>query len=258
MNILRIAVRLPLIGVHIIIGILLCVFVLPSDWNNAGSAWQRGIVRWWLRTCARLIGIRVHLHGKPAAGASLVVANHVSWMDVVIVGGLQPVSFLSKAEIARWPVIGYLARKAGTLFINRGAGAEAVAQLIGARLRAGAGVAFFPEGTTSDGTTIHRFHPRLFMAAINTRAPVQPVSITYPCADPRRNTAGGVHPKAPYTREVPFLTHALAIIGERRIHAVVRYPDGLSGDGNRKQLAEKAHARVVAEHSKNRQGAPGK
>ncbi len=243
MSVLRIAIRLPLIGIHVVIGILLCIFALTPDGHKAGNARQRGIVCWWLRTCTRLVGIRLHIHGKPAEGASLVVANHISWMDIVIVGSLQPVSFLSKAEVARWPIIGYLARKAGTLFIDRGAGAETAAQLISERLRVGASVAFFPEGTTSDGTEIQRFHPRLFMAAIDTHAWVQPMVITYPC----NSAHDGVHEKAPYTSDVPFFTHALAVLGEPCIHAVVRYTDSLPGDGDRKQLAEKARELMVAE-----------
>ncbi len=236
-----------LFGVHFVTGMLLCVIALPADWNKPGLARRRGIVRWWLSACTRLAGIRVEVHGKPAEGASLVVANHVSWMDVVVVGGLQPLSFLSKSEIAGWPIVGYLARKGGTLFINRGAGAETATQLIGERLRAGASVMFFPEGTTSDGVGIRRFHPRLFTAAIDAGVPVQPVSISYPC----KNSPGGVNPKAPYTRDVPFFTHALSVIGEPRVRAVVRYAPSLPSGGDRKQLAEKARELMVAEHRKN-------
>ena len=254
MNILRITIRLTLIGAHLLVGVLLCVFALPSDWNSTGAARRRGdtVVRWWLYVCTRIIGIRIRAHGKPVTGASLVVVNHVSWMDIVIVGSLQPVSFLSKVEIARWPIVGYLARKAGTLFINRGTGAGSAAQLIGKRLRAGGSVAFFPEGTTSDGTEIHRFHPRLFTPVMDTHTPVQPVSIAYPCS----SAPDGVHPKAYFSRDVPFFTHALAVIAEPRIHAVVRYADSLPGDdlpdGDRRQLAEKAREAVVTEHCKDR------
>ena len=243
---LRTAIRLALFGVHLVVGTLLCVFVLPSNWNRPGLTRRHGVVRWWLSTCTHLAGIRVEVHGKPAEGASLVVANHVSWMDVVIIGGLQPLSFLSKSEISGWPIVGYLARKAGTLFINRGAGAEAATRLIGERLRAGASVMFFPEGTTSDGVEIRRFHPRLFTAAIDAGVPVQPVSVSYPC----KSSRNGVNPKAPYTRDVTFFTHALSVVGEPCIRAVVRYAPSLPSDGDRRQLAERSRELMVAEHRK--------
>ena len=255
MSILRITIRLFLIGIHMVAGVLLCIFALPSDWNSVGLPRARGIVQWWLRTCARIIGVRIHAHGVPTPGAALVVSNHISWMDIVIVGGLQQVSFLSKFEIARWPVIGYLARKAGTLFIDRGAGAEAATQMISKRLSAGASVAFFPEGTTSDGTEVRRFHPRLFAAALESSTPVQPVSIAYPRTGVCRKVAGSVHPKAPYPRDAPFLVNALAILGEPYIDAVVHYADCLPGNGDRKQLAEKARAQVITGHNTRWQAA---
>lgn len=250
MSVLRVVARLTLIGVHVVGGVLLCIFVLPSDWNRASPARLargRGIVRWWLNACARIIGVRLHVEGAPVAGASLIVANHVSWMDIIIIGALQPVSFLSKAEIARWPVIGYLARKAGTVFIARGAGAAGAARLISERLGTGANVAFFPEGTTSDGTGIRKFHPRLFMTAIESHVPVQPLCLTYP------HPNGGVHPKAPYirTRPTPFVIHAMAIMAEPCIHAVARYTESLDArldNGDRRQLAERARELMLAEH----------
>ena len=247
---LRVAVRLVLIGAHVVVGVLLCIFALPSDWNRASPARLergRGIVRWWLNVCMRIIGIRLRVEGAPIAVASLVVANHVSWMDIVIIGALQPVSFLAKVEIAGWPVIGYLARKAGTVFIARGEGAEAAARLIGRRLATGTSVAFFPEGTTSDGADIRKFHPRLFMTAIESRVPVQPLCLAYP------HPGGGIHWKAPYTRTMSFVAHALAIMAEPCIHAVARYTESLDarlGDGDRRQLAERARELMLAEHQR--------
>ena len=244
MKIPRIALRLLLIGIHVVIGVLLCAFVLKLHGRRANPTWQREIVCWWLRTFARIVGIRVHLRGKPAEGVALVVANHVSWMDIVIVGAMQQVSFLAKIEISRWPVVGYLARRAGTLFINRGGGAEATTQLISERLRDGASIAFFPEGTTSDGTGIRRFHPRLFAAAVESGVPVQPIVITYPYKN-----ANGVHPKAPYTNDMPFFTHVIKILGEPRIHAVAHYTDNLPpGNDNRSRVAAQARELMVAAH----------
>ena len=244
MGILRIMIKLPLIGVLLVFGALSCALVLPTDWNKPGLTWQRNFVRRWLFVLARLIGIRIQVSGMPTETTALVVANHISWMDIVIIGGTRPVSFLSKVEIAHWPIVGYLARKAGTLFINRGAGATAAARLISERLRTGADVVLFPEGTTSDGTAIRRFHSRLFTSAIEARVPVQPVFITYPC----KSAKNAIHPKAPYTRDAPFFLHALALLAEPRIDAVVHYADAVHESGDRKQLAEKTRDLIAARH----------
>ena len=249
MNLLRTVIRLLLICAHMIIGVVLCIVALPSNWDRSVSDRQRNIVRWWLHTCTRIIGIRTRVCGTPDDRVALVVANHISWIDVVLIGGLRPVSFLSKAEISKWPVIGYLARKGGTLFIERGNGFEHAAQLIGQRLHSGSSVAFFPEGTTSDGTEIRRFHPRLFMAAIDGNISVQPVVIEYP----DQHAPTGVHPKASYSSDTSFISHALTILGEPHIRATVHYTDSLPSGGNdRRQLAETAREMMIAEQRKNR------
>ncbi len=244
MGILRVIIRLPLAGLLLACGALICALALPGDWNKPGLTRQRNLVRRWLTVLTRLIGIRIQVCGVPTEGTALVVANHISWMDIVIIGGTHPVSFLSKIEIAHWPIVGYLARRAGTLFINRGAGATGATRLISERLRTGSDVVLFPEGTTSDGTTIRRFHPRLFMAAIDARVPIQPVFITYP----GKSADHAIHPKAPYTRDMPFFLHALALMAEPHIDAVVHYTDPVPAGDDRNQLAEKTHALIAARH----------
>ena len=137
--------------------------------------------------------------------------------------------------------------------MDRRAGAKAVAQAINDRLHTGAKVAFFPEGTTSDGTMVKRFHPRLFMSSIETSTPVQPIFITYLHSDSDDSTVT-IHPKVPYTSDIPFFIHALAIMGEPYIHTVVHYTDTLSSNVDRKELAEKAHELIdnCPEHYKNK------
>lgn len=245
MGLLRITIRLLLLGVHIIAGTLLCVFALPADWNQSNLSRPRNIVRWWLATCVRLIGIRTCTRGTPTEGPSLIVANHISWMDIVIIGSLQPVSFLSKSEIAHWPVIGYLARKAGTLFIEQGKGAANVAHSISQRLYTGSSVAFFPEGHASDGTRVNRFHARLFMSVTEARVPVQPVFVTYP----DKGSRNGINPKAPYIRgSKSFFVHALTLIAEPHINAVIDYTVPILEHDSRNQLAQKAQEQIAARH----------
>ena len=110
----------------------------------------------------------------------LWVSNHVSWMDIPVVGTVSPAFFLSKAEIGEWPVFGKLAHAAGTLFIQRGSGdAGSVSTQIADFLKQGFPVIFFPEATTSDGTKIRRIHGTLLQAAIDANVPVQPMVLCY-------------------------------------------------------------------------------
>lgn len=132
------------------------------------------------RACVRCIGFRLQVDGERPQGPALYLSNHISWTDIPVLGSLWPLRFLSKAEVARWPVIGWLARQGGTLFIQRGSG-EAAARRneIADTLRQGESVLIFPEGTTSAGHTVLPFFPRLIGAATNAGVPIVPVSIAY-------------------------------------------------------------------------------
>lgn len=110
----------------------------------------------------------------------LWVSNHVSWLDIPVVGSVAPVFFLSKAEIGEWFIFGKLAKAGGTLFIKRGSGdADGVAHQIADFLRGGSSVVFFPEATTTDGRYIKKIHGKLLQASIETGLPICPVVIAY-------------------------------------------------------------------------------
>ena len=110
----------------------------------------------------------------------LWVSNHVSWLDIPVVGSVAPAFFLSKAEIGEWAIFGKLARAGGTLFIKRGSGdADGVSNQIADFLRSGSSVLFFPEATTTDGTAIKKIHGKLLQAAIDTQLPICPVVVAY-------------------------------------------------------------------------------
>ena len=147
--------------------------------------------RWWCRCFCAAFGVRVRPSERELAGPPvLIAANHISWLDIVVLASLWPVAFLSKSEVARWPVIGGVATGLGTLYIRRGgpSAAREATELMASRLRDGGHIVFFPEGTTGDGSSLRPFRPRLFQAAIDADAPVQPVGLAYrhpdgsPCA----------------------------------------------------------------------------
>ena len=135
------------------------------------------------RLSLRLMGLRVNRHGSPMAGAGAVVTNHSSWLDILVLNAGQRITFVSKAEVATWPGIGWLARATGTLFIAR-TRAEAAAHVtaLGDRLVAGQQLLFFPEGTSTDGLRVLPFKSTLFAAFLAPELQpmvLQPVSLRY-------------------------------------------------------------------------------
>ncbi|MCF1182812.1 1-acyl-sn-glycerol-3-phosphate acyltransferase [Marichromatium gracile] len=168
---------------HLITGTMIGLWIHLLDRLGHPPAWTARAVRWWNRRLCRVLGLTLEVSGRVAPGA-LVVANHVSWLDVPVLGAQGEMGFLSKSEVRRWPLIGWLARLAGTHFIVRGAHqTEQVMQGIADDLRGGRAVVIFPEGTTSDGQGLRRFHPRLFALAQIPGTRVQPVAIRYQHAD---------------------------------------------------------------------------
>ena len=169
------------------------------------------------RQACRCLGWQVQVLGQARPGATLFVANHISWSDIPLLGGLIPVRFLSKAEVANWPVIGWLARQAGTLFIRRGGGqARRVKTEIHARLSGGESVVVFPEGTTSTGITVLPMHGLLLGAAKEARVPVQPVSLGY--RRQRRPDA-----LAPFVGDDAFHSHLIRLLKQPPLQVVVMF-----------------------------------
>src|SRR6185295_28294 len=138
-------------------------------------------VGWWNARLLRLLGIALHSSGTPRQGATLIVSNHVSWLDILVINAVHPVRFVSKAEVRHWPLLGWLVACAGTLFIERERRRDAlrVVHQVAAALRAGEIVALFPEGTTSDGNGVLPFHANLLQAALSAHAPMQPIALRY-------------------------------------------------------------------------------
>nr|WP_314574856.1 lysophospholipid acyltransferase family protein [uncultured Pseudomonas sp.] len=135
---------------------------------------------WFMARLTAALPFRVTVSGKLPAQPMLWVSNHVSWTDIPLLGMLAPLSFLSKAEVRTWPVAGWLALKAGTLFIRRGSGdSKLIQKQIGQHLLGKHSLVIFPEGTTTDGRSLRTFHGRLLSGSIETGVPIQPVAIQY-------------------------------------------------------------------------------
>ena len=147
--------------------------------NPAG---RHECIRWWSAGVLRAMGLEVQIHGTPRPGATLIVANHVSWLDIVAIHAAAPhARFVSKADVLSWPLLGWLIRNAGTLFIERERKRDAVrvVHAVAAALEQGDTVAVFPEGTTGGGPELLPFHANLLQAAVATGTPVQPVVLRF-------------------------------------------------------------------------------
>lgn len=178
------------------------------------------------RLCEALV-VDVKIHGEMPTEHALWVSNHVSWVDIPVIGSAAPVFFLSKAEVASWPVIGRLAKAAGSLFIQRGSGdANAVAVQIAGFLRQKLPVLFFPEGTTTDGREIRRLHSKLLSAAVETGTPVQPLILCY------RGPDGRLDSIMPYIGDMTFGTHLKDVLGRSRVQAHVMPLPAISVEGH--------------------------
>ena len=201
------------------------------------------VQREWYQRAVKLLGVEVCCHGEQTEGPALVVANHVSWLDIPVLGSRLDVRFLSKSEIARWPVIGWLARGHGTLFIRRGAHeVEAIVRDIAEALDDGEKVAIFPEATTTRGDEVRQFHARLFAAAVATATPIQPVAIDYG----REPDGSPAH--ACYTGDDRLLLHFWRLLRRERtdveVHILPLIP--VEPDALRRDLAQSARRMIVA------------
>lgn len=176
--------------------------------------------RWVHETCIRVlrsIGIDCRVDGKvPACG--LVVANHLSYLDILMLSATMPCLFVAKQEIGAWPYFGWAARVGGTMFLDRSslASAQKVSDTIGERLKLPVPVLFFPEGTSTDGTML-RFHSRLFEPAIVSGAPVTAASIRYVISDgtPERELC--------WFGDDSFAPHLLRTLNTPGFHAELRF-----------------------------------
>ena len=139
------------------------------------------IVRFYLGCVGWLLGLRVRVEGRPVTGNALYAANHISWLDIPALGGTVPARFIAKSEIAGWPVIGWLARIGGSVFVQRQkrSAARLQADSVLVALTEGRPIVLFPEGGTGDGIALTPFRASLFAAANEAGVTVQPVTIDY-------------------------------------------------------------------------------
>lgn len=171
--------------------LLRAALVIALLYRSMAPQRQLAFKQRWSRQLLRILGIRVETAGTDAPPGCLIVANHISWVDIFAINALRPAAFVAKAEVREWPLVGWLSATNDTIFLIRGSRQHArqINGEIDARLNAGRDVAIFPEGRTTDGTHLLEFHGALLQPAIETGRPVLPVAVSYHEADGRRSLA---------------------------------------------------------------------
>ncbi len=218
-------------------------------YGRLNAAAQRSAVRRWSRDILSALGISVRVQGLATPHAEalpphcLMVGNHVSWLDIVVLLSVCPAIFVAKSEIRGWPLVGWLCARVGTLFIERGrrTAARHTSKIMSDALRNGTLVCIFPEGTTTDGLAVARFHAALFQPAIDAAAMLQPFVLRYAfhnghyCAAPN------------YVGDTSFMASLWSSTSARRMVAGVEFLapfDAATGD--RRELARTAETAVAA------------
>jgi 1-acyl-sn-glycerol-3-phosphate acyltransferase len=198
----------------------------------------------WSARLLTILGIRLVTDEPFLSPGSLLVANHISWLDVFVVNAAYPAAFVSKAEIRQWPLVGWLAARNETVFLHRGSRGHAkvingeIAALLGRRRH----VAIFPEGTTTDGSHVLGFHAALLQPAIQAGATIQPLAIAYRLPD------GSFTRAAAYDGDVSLLECIQAIVAEPQIVARIRVAPPISTVElpDRRVLAHAAREAIMA------------
>ena len=200
-------------ALHVVHGLLVIAFRF-----HALDAHQRmSRVQWWSVKLLHLLGIALKSEGTPRPGAKLLVANHISWLDIVVINAVVPARFVSKSEVRQWPVVGWLVDAAGTLYIERARPRDAmrVVHQMAEALKAGDTLAVFPEGTTTDGHSLLPFHANLLQAAVATQSHVQPVALRF------SDAARRVSPAVAYIGDTSLLQSVLMVVTAEQLTAHV-------------------------------------
>ena len=237
MQTLRAAWRLCRAVLHVVHGMLVMTRFPMLD-----AAGRHARIRWWSAGLLNAMGLQVRVTGvAPRSGATLVVANHVSWLDIAAIHAAAPhVRFVSKADVLGWPLLGWMVRGAGTLFIERERKRDAVrvVHAMASALQAGDTLAVFPEGTTGAGPELLPFHANLLQAAVSTGTPVQPVVLRF------ADAAQAYSPAVAYIGDTTLMQSLWRVVSARGLCAHVELlPPVGTLHADRRALA--AHLRTL-------------
>lgn len=224
------------LSLHVVEGVATTLVVFP--W--IGPPRRRELIRRWSVRMLRILRIETRFHGVPQGGLPgnlLIVANHISWLDIFVLNTLQPARFVAKAELRRWPVVGWLSQSVGTLYVQRERRRHtgSVNRETAAALRRGDVVAIFPEGTATDGSTMLPFKGSLLQPIVDAEGHVQPIAIRYRDASGARSIAPA------YAGDTTFMSSFWRTTAARRLVAELHLAAALPARArHRRELAREA------------------
>jgi 1-acyl-sn-glycerol-3-phosphate acyltransferase len=242
---IRLLYKVFLVVVLFFIGFVIAVLVFPLIDSTCSSGQARSsrdfIKMLWLQCFGLILNLQISRRGSMPFETGLIVSNHVSWLDIVVIGQYLPAYFVAKSDILGWPVIGYLAKQAGTIFIRRGDKKNILitSEKMLCILRQHANIIAFPEGTTTKGGDVLSFHASLFQPALLAKSIVQPVAIKY---------KGMSELVAPFIGDDAFVPHLLKILELDKVEAELNVLALINHSGkNRNIVCKQARALILNE-----------
>ena len=233
--------RLGRVVVHLVQGLVTIAFVFP----RVSQARRDRLIRAWGAKLLKLFSVRLTVEApdgfEPGAPKRLYVGNHVSWLDIYALQTITGARFVAKSELAAWPAVGKLISGTGTLFIERGKRSDTrrINSVLKTHLSAGDVIAVFPEGTTSDGAGVRKFHANLFQSALDAQAQIVPFCLRYTDAKGRFTLAPA------YIDDLTFWDSVKLTLREHRLHCELTIFSPLETAGrNRRELAHAAETLV--------------
>lgn len=211
---------------------------------RAYRRWDSWIFRRWSRGLAKIFGMRIAVRGIPPQKPFLLVTNHLSYIDVILLASQLGCTFISRHDVKSWPVLGHLTTRMGTIYINRERHKEVlrVSSMIEAALQRGEGIVLFAEGTSTAGAEVLPLKPSLLEFAVHSRQPVHYAALTY------HTDRGDIpaHLAVCWWGEMAFASHVFSLLKLRRFEAAIAFGEAPVLAGDRKTLARELHRRLSA------------
>ncbi len=225
---MRLYFKLFLIVILFISGFIIAAGIFPTLtflYSAANAKVKRDALKTlWLGWFSTILNLHVVKEGEIPEQGALLVSNHISWLDIIVIGQYLPAYFVAKSDISNWPVIGYLARQGGTIFIRRGdkQHIRATAEKMMWLLKQNSNIIAFPEGTTTKGDEVLPFHSSLFQPALLTRSVIQPVVLQY---------QGAAKDHAPFVGDDGFVPHLIRMLMLDKIEVHLTFLPVISSSG---------------------------
>lgn len=230
------------LALHVFYGMLLAVI-----YPQLKQTGQRRILKSWSRQLLTILNIGIQIEGQQLArgeSGCMMVANHVSWLDMFVMNAIHPSQFIAKSEVRNWPIIGWLSRRSGTIFIERALrqNASRINHHISLLLKQGACIGLFPEGTTTDGKQVGHFHSALIQPAIDAGVRLCPIALRYQSND------GKLSSTTPFTGDTTLVQSIWQILRSPHLIAIMVFTPALTAaNENRRVLARTAQEAIARE-----------